>query len=504
MHVLGLFDRSGDFHRPSRTRRALKNAYRFAFDPLFKGLLKIIDRNGREGDSSLPRVIYITRRKWRMLRDYETGKLVESDFVFDPVVTRLKRRFDFLGVYYLESLSLRKNLGVFKNKRGNARLRTKPLNLYWSKSVRKAERLGRNKLRRAWKMIINDSKLRELCKFENTDYYAPILNHLEYCFLDLIPMSIRIEALGENMLSEEKADIVLLEYEYGPARKSLGVLAPRKLGLPSVALQHGNIFPAHPGYFYHEDEIFSKGEFNAPLCHLPDITCVYGEACRRILVEQCGYPAESVAVTGQPRYDIFYRAGELFSKSDFRKKHSIKTKNRIILWTTQSQGLSDDENLQNIEAVAGALKEIENVTLVVKQHPNEGEKHARMIRERLDIPGIDLRMAPRDSDTFEQLYACDLMITKFSTTATEAVALGKPVLILNLSGEVDRVGYVEEGVALGVYRAEDLRGAIAALLESDSQLTGNRREYIESHIFYIDGKSADRVGDVINQFKMQN
>ena len=48
------------------------------------------------------------------------------------------------------------------------------------------------------------------------------------------------------------------------------------------------------------------------------------------------------------------------------------------------------------------------------------------------------------------------MLTKDSTTAMEAIALNKPVIVLNLGGEPDVVDYVEHCVALGVYKEEDL------------------------------------------------
>lgn len=81
----------------------------------------------------------------------------------------------------------------------------------------------------------------------------------------------------------------------------------------------------------------------------------------------------------------------------------------------------------------------------------------------------------------------------------EAVALNKPVIVLNLSGEPDPVEYVKEGVALGVYRKEDLGPAIKSLLIDDSQLAGNRKRYIEKYLYRVDGRATERVVNLINQ-----
>ncbi len=81
----------------------------------------------------------------------------------------------------------------------------------------------------------------------------------------------------------------------------------------------------------------------------------------------------------------------------------------------------------------------------------------------------------------------------------EAVALNKPVIVLNLGGEPDPVEFVKEGVALGVYRKEDLGPAIKSLLIDDSQLARNRNRYIEKYLYRVDGKATEQVVNLINQ-----
>ena len=79
------------------------------------------------------------------------------------------------------------------------------------------------------------------------------------------------------------------------------------------------------------------------------------------------------------------------------------------------------------------------------------------------------------------------------------MALNKSVVILNLSGESDFVEYVKDGVALGVYKEEDLRPAIEKLLEDDTELARNRRTFIEKNLYKIDGKASDRVVNLIEE-----
>ena len=86
----------------------------------------------------------------------------------------------------------------------------------------------------------------------------------------------------------------------------------------------------------------------------------------------------------------------------------------------------------------------------------------------------------------------------------EAAALDKPVIVLNLSGETDIVDYVEEGIAWGVYRSEDLAPAVARLLEDDSMLRKNRAKYIESYLYKIDGNSSSRVANFVQRVRLDS
>lgn len=207
--------------------------------------------------------------------------------------------------------------------------------------------------------------------------------------------------------------------------------------------------------------------------------------------------AEKVVVTGLPRYDILYNANKIYSRSDFLQRYNINPEHKIVLWSTQCHVFSDEENAANFNEVFAAMKDLKDVTLVIKQHPAEEEKYAEEILRFIKRNRVDAVITPKDSDTYEQLFVCDLMITRHSTTAMEAVALNKPVIILNLSGKPDPVEYVEEGVAVGVYTEGELILAIKGLLNDDSDLVSNRDRYVEKYLYKIDGKATQRVLDII-------
>ena len=73
----------------------------------------------------------------------------------------------------------------------------------------------------------------------------------------------------------------------------------------------------------------------------------------------------------------------------------------------------------------------------------------------------------------------------------------KSLIVLNLSGEPDPADYVREGVALGVYKPNELKAAIKKLLQNDLDFTKARNKYIEKYLFKMDGKSSNRVLKII-------
>ena len=58
---------------------------------------------------------------------------------------------------------------------------------------------------------------------------------------------------------------------------------------------------------------------------------------------------------------------------------------------------------------------------------------------------------------------------------------------------------MEQGVALGVYKKEDLRPTIMKLLKDDTELAENREKYVERYLYKIDGNATERVVELISK-----
>ena len=434
--------------------------------------------------------------QWRIIRDIYTKEFKKGDAFFDSVISILRKNnkneiITTYPLYYPIS-----GLKVIIDKRRRQKdIVHKPFDIYWSLDVWREGRKAKKYFSDLWNNIKNDEKSKKTIGYKDINFDL-LESRLSYYFTTVFGRMVEYIEMAKRMMEEEKPDFILLLNEYDRFERAL-VIAGMLKGVPTLAVQHGVIHPYHKGYVHTNDEISLEGSVKSPYCPIPDRTAVYGTYHKDLLTKVSAYPVDSVVVTGQPRYDILYYADKIYSKDKNFKKFEINLDYKIILWITQCHGLSNEENIKNFKAVFETMQNLKDVTLIIKQHPGEGKEYTKMIEKYLNSYKINAVVTPKDSDTSGLLYACDLMITRHSTTAMEAVVLNKPVIILNLSGEPDPVEYVKEGVALGVYDEKDLKATIDKLLKDDSELAKNRGKYIEKYLYKLDGKATERVVNLI-------
>jgi hypothetical protein len=442
-------------------------------------------------DSSKKKVMFISQdRQWSYVKDYRTLKSEKSDAFFDPVLKSLTH-YDLKGFYPIDVYPHR-GLKVFLDKKRKWKFDHAPLNFYWTLDSWKKQKKAIKSFENTWKLILEDDSFKKTCNFHGKDLYPAIIGELELYFSILFPHLIKYLEMARKMIKDEDPSLIILLNEFWWWERSL-MMAAKSEGVKTVALQHGVISSGERNYTYEKEEISERLK-----CPIPDKTVVYGSYYKNLLVNKSSFPENSVLDLGQPRYDVLYHVNEIYSKEKFLKKLEIPKENKIILWTTQCQAFSDEENIKNIQCVLRAVENMDETTLLIKQHPLETYKHKKLIINISNNYKTDFRLVSRDSDTYEQIYSSDLMLVKNSTTALEAVALDKPVIVLNLSGTVDDVDYVEKNVALGVYNEKDLEDAFRILLENDT-LKKYRKIYVEEHLHAVDGRSSVRIAELIEK-----
>ncbi len=424
---------------------------------------------------------------WRTYRDYIRGVCKKTDTLKEPIMRLLHNEACFLGVRQLvyTKVSLKRYIAVLL--RWDYPFRT--FETFWSPKSWFEQKKAFNHFKKLWHIIDHDTKLITNCQVENTNFSTPFLNELKYYFHYLIPKTVSYIETCRNMITKTNPSLFFLSNEYSSWERNL-IIAAKQEKLPVFALQHGIIHPTHRGYMYSSRDIDTTGSILSPYCPVPDKTAVYGEKFKNLLISG-GFPPTLIEMTGQPRFDIFFSLKSFFkNKNRLRDILKLPKDKYLLIWTTETHGLPLDENIKNIDAVYNAVSNLPEVELIIKLHPGENQV-APLYRKY----NSKVRIFEGGADTPLLILASDILLTKDSTTGLEAVLLDRPVIILNLSNKTDLVDYVREGVAVGVYKKENLRDVITSLIRDDPLISA-RKTYITQY-YMTDGKSSKRAAEAL-------
>ena len=232
------------------------------------------------------------------------------------------------------------------------------------------------------------------------------------------------------------------------------------------------------------------GNSRSNMRHLhADKKAAMGEIIRNLYIES-GVEPDRIVVTGAANFDL------LFNRDKEKDKQALLASNidpnkTIILFATQHIAFSETERM--LIGVVNAVSKMNDVQLIVKVHPREDMTNYKAVAEEFHEIGLHV---VKDIDLYALINNCELLITKYSTTALEAIILDKPVVTINLSDEPTTVPYAEEGAALGVYRHEDIEQAILKVLydeETRDKLTAGRYKFVRRWAGEPDGKAAPRI-----------
>ncbi len=251
--------------------------------------------------------------------------------------------------------------------------------------------------------------------------------------------------------------------------------AGQQAQLTRIGIQHGAIHMLHPAYRYTATENKEK--------ILPDMTFTWGEAWSDFLINKANYPKDKVRSCGQIRSDII---PHLQSKSKNKDKTQIS-----LMFASQPQR---DPKLryQAAKDVMTAAAQMPDITLKVKLHPaeyNDKDYYNAIAKEA----GCTNYTLIYNKDLYQLINKCDVVITCFSTVGAEAVYFKKPLLIIDPL-DLDIQGYIENGVAVKVKNAMDIRNALDDFKKSELNIQEENQEaFIKRYAFSIDGKASERI-----------
>ncbi len=303
-------------------------------------------------------------------------------------------------------------------------------------------------------------------------------------FLRQFPWTIRSFLEVEEVLLRERPDVLVLYAESSGLGRA-AVAAARAHGIPSVAVQHGIMYPQ---YYSHEH---APDELERDPVPIPTRTAVFGELAKELLMRRGSYPEERIVVTGSPKFDALVQGASGYDPAATRRAIGVPEGVRFLVLATRWSAVSPvyEELVRAVEGLSGVL-------LFVKPHQAESPRAYEEVVKRLSAERT--RILSGDHNLLELLFASDGLITVDSFASSEALVLGRSVLVLNLPGNLGPL--VDRGVALGVRRGESIAKALEKLLfdtETARGLETKREEYLREFAFGADGRSTERIVEYI-------
>jgi hypothetical protein len=289
----------------------------------------------------------------------------------------------------------------------------------------------------------------------------------------------------ERMIDHIRPRAILLTFE---GRRLPWLIAGARAGVPTFALQHGVLYPAHPGY----------PDRRHPAQVLPSCTFVYGEYERDVL-EGGAYRHGEVVVSGSPRLDLepatLDPARRDEERASVRAELGVAAGDLLLVVSTLHHPFVQRSHLAHmIESTLGGP--LPSVHVVFKLHPgehDEGPYRALLTGlARAGGYGAPPMSIVKDIDLYRLLRASDAHLGQHSTVLTDAVIAGTPNLIAMVEASRDLLGYVLAGVARPV---REVRELLDALRHPDPPSTEARTMFLRSH--FRDGNASELIAATI-------
>ncbi|MBW1726285.1 MAG: UDP-N-acetylglucosamine 2-epimerase [Deltaproteobacteria bacterium] len=433
----------------------------------------------KKGNLSILLLTFINSFKSRY--DHARKKLVFTEFIMSSVMTYLARQHDLMVLLGVSPFSFLKMFKELLIRPSNCFYLDGHVNLTTCRKILQASQIFKER----WKILEKNDNFIRIFSFKGVSLWPLYKEHVSRIFHFGILRTIKMFEAARNMLVRKNPDVLLFASENTVVGKILCYHA-KKLNKPVIGIQHGEITVNDYDYFHplKEEHAF-----------LPTYMFTMGNHFKELLITQARFPESNVITTGLPRFDLIWAQKKFFNSREFRSQLGIKPEEKVLVFTTQNKFFN--EMKKDILMILKALKDVPTVRLIIKTHPHESTERYENF---LAMNGISNVPVLRNVNLYELYDASDFVITRTSTTATEAILMDKNlILIRKLEGHFDyevQNQYLPYSVASVVANSDDLALSLKKILsdpEYVQEMKKNRNNFIKDHCFSFDGMSTKRI-----------
>ncbi len=342
-------------------------------------------------------------------------------------------------------------------------------------------RKGSNEILRKRRQFIKNPELEKSITYKGINFFDEVSTDLKRMFILMLPWGIKIIEQAVTAFETLQPDVVCQYAEAGGYGRAI-TYAAKVLGIKTVAIQHGLIFPHNYTYVHTKAEM--EGKYGTPY-PFTDRFLLYDRFVKKLLEEYGNYPSKTLLVTGGHKMDNLLRLKESVDTKAVKKELGYDTRDRFAVIASRFSEIGTA-----FPSIVKAVEAIPRMHLVVKPHQAELPEYYTDIADKLGAKKV--RVVSNKENLFRLLLASDVLITVNSLAALEALVVGKPVMVVNLPNHLSV--YVDSGIALGVESHADILVALReTLFANREELLKKQEQFSRDNAFMTDGNSGERI-----------
>ena len=261
----------------------------------------------------------------------------------------------------------------------------------------------------------------------------------------------------------------------------------------------------------------------------PDFLIVHSETLKRQAITLTGYPEKDIFISGIPQFDVYADKTFISSKEAFLVEMGLDSHKKIILYACMGGwiNLHEREMIETLADIIANGKLQEPAQLLVRLHPaylSDDEELKKIPGIILDRPGngnfdrnawrADFEFSVKDTRRLANtLKWSDVVIHSGSTISIDAAAFDLPIINPGYDAKTSNEKYERSARRLlkkdhykqivntgGVTVVEDDQQLISALdryLQNRTLEHQGRTRIITEHVYKLDGKAGERIGNFI-------
>lgn len=254
-----------------------------------------------------------------------------------------------------------------------------------------------------------------------------------------------------------------------------------------------------------------------------DFLSVWNPVNKKEAVDVEHYKPENVYITGAPDFDLYFSPDTLKSREDFFKSLGLDPCKKLLVYATVGTAGEETYLLDVLLEGIAQRRFVEDVQIVCRLHPSSRLEYFWKYREHPKlrfsfinkyIPTLGWTMTREDvSHVANLLHHADVLVSPGSTLTIEAAIFDTPTVVPVFNAfepEATQKYYdkvfarhfkriAERGLVPVIYDVDSLIQYINRYLQDHTLDARQRQQLVQDYVYYTDGKSGERVANLILQ-----